>query len=369
MKKSGTLKYEIIYDWVVSNIRSEKLLMGNKLPSEDEMCEQFSVSRQTVRNALEILERNNYIVRRQGSGSYVSYQVLHKDKTVGIFLTYLSDYIYSNIIQGAEKILTEEGYGMDLTFSHNKIENERKFLNRMLEKNVAGVIVEGVKTAFPNPNLDLYKELQAREIPVIFMHNYYEGLCAPSVLMEDQKLAYDLTMMLIEAGHKNIMGCFKYDDIQGHWRYFGYVKALQEKGIPIQEENIFWFGDIQIESEDLLYVYKRESLALGISDRMSDCTAIICYNDLIASFIAKEIFLKGLSIPNDLSIVGFDDNMIQYNKSLKITSAKHPKELLGIKVASELLKMANNPELIRDNNSRFFMEMNIVERDSIKQIL
>ena len=98
---------------------------------------------------------------------------------------------------------------------------------------MGGLIVEGSKTALPNPNLDLYEKLDLAGIPVVFIHGSY-GALPGAVCVSDDNFGggYQLARHLIARGHTKIAGIFKSDDIQGHQRYLGYLTAMRDAGLP-----------------------------------------------------------------------------------------------------------------------------------------
>lgn len=361
------VKYKEIANWFIAKIKDEELKKGCRLPTEDELCEQFSVSRQTIRNAMKVLEDNNYISRVRGSGSYVLWEKIPKEKTVGVMVAYMSPYVYPEIVRGIEQILTTKGYGMDLGFSHYSLEYERKYLQRMLDMNVSGLIVEGVKSALPNPNQDLYEELARREIPIIFIHNYYMNFPATSILMEDEKLAYEMTIKLIQAGHKKIMGCLKYDDIQGLNRYLGFAKAMTENGLHFENDYVFWFGDLHVEFNSVFDTYASLTVFEEICNKIGDATALVCYNDLIAASIIEKLSKRGYSVPEDISIVSFDDVIVQNERSVCLVSAGHPKEELGRCAAKEVLRQMTR-FTDEDRGKKIYLPSEITMRNSIKII-
>ena len=358
LNEMSMLKYKALYDWVVESINANKLKYGGKLPSENMLCKKFSISRQTVRNAFDKLAADGIVYRVKGSGTFVNIHAKNqKSNTIGVCLSYMNDYLFSNILKGANEVLTNAGYGIDLGFSHNRIVNEAKFLERMINSNVAGLIMEGVKTGLPNPNLELYKKLEEDGVPVIFIHNYYKELSFQSVLMSDEKCAYLMTKMLIEAGHKKIAGFFKYDDLQGHWRYLGYIRALIDAGLNVKEERIRMFDSSASQTKIII-----ESFI----DKLKECTALVCYNDLSLIEFFDKFNKEGISVPDDLSVVSFDDTIVQTN-GVGITSAAHPKEELGKIAASQLIKMIDGGQ--EKPKERFiYIEPKINVRDSIKKL-
>ena len=107
-------KFEKIVTWIQEEVRSGRMVSGEKLPSEQELSEQFQVSRQTVRRALEELVKENIVESRRGSGSYIcedagmllgntERRADHEEKRIAVMLTYIDTYIFPVIIREIEK--------------------------------------------------------------------------------------------------------------------------------------------------------------------------------------------------------------------------------------------------------------------------
>ena len=140
---------------------------------------------------------------------------------VGVIATYISEYIFPSILRGIEGQLSEEGFFPMLSATMNRVDNERRILKDCMEKQLDGLIVEGTKTALPNPNLPLYEKLRDMGIPVVFFNSYYPALrdCV-SVTMDDCQGGFDAVEYLVSKGHRKIGGIFKNDDMQGLGRAF-----------------------------------------------------------------------------------------------------------------------------------------------------
>ena len=107
-------KFEKIVTWIQEEVRSGRMVSGEKLPSEQELSEQFQVSRQTVRRALEELVKENIVESRRGSGSYIcedagmllgntERRADHEEKRIAVMLTYIDTYIFPIIVREIEK--------------------------------------------------------------------------------------------------------------------------------------------------------------------------------------------------------------------------------------------------------------------------
>ena len=158
-------KYQKVIEWINKNIDSGVLKPGDKIPSENELCKMFGLSRQTVRHAILMMSEEGLLESKRGSGTFVADLRAEDDlrSVVAVVTTYVDDYIFPSTIRGIENTLSEKGYSMQLSFTNNTINKERQILEDIARRNdVAGVIMEPVKSALPNPNMDLYRQLSAK---------------------------------------------------------------------------------------------------------------------------------------------------------------------------------------------------------------
>lgn len=353
------LKYLDLANSLRSDILNGKYNEGQKLPSENELSQKHGFSRQTVRQAMDTLDKEGILERKQGSGTYVVFRENDKrepTKNVGIISTYTDSYIFPAIINGIDSVLREKGYMMQLSLTHNQVENEAQVLRMFLEKDVDGLIVEPTKSGLPNINRALYSQIKQRNIPLVFFNTYYPNLSFQHVCMNDRLAGYKAARCLIDAGHKIIAGIFKADDRQGQLRYIGFMEALNEAGLHTKSTRIIWFV-----TEDMPYL--AEDIA-RIKRGLSDCTGLVCYNDQIAFTIVPALIREGYAIPDDLSVVGIDNAELAAFCEVPLTSLAHPMDKLGQAAARGILKLIQNPE--EQITTEF--EPELVIRDSVKNL-
>lgn len=336
-------KYERIVSWVQTEIENGALSRGDKLPSENELMERFRVSRQTVRRAMEELTEKGVVEGRRGSGTYVTVNTRRyaagKEIRIAVMLTYVDTYIFPSIIKGIESVLSSEGCTLQIAMTDNAVEKERMLLKEFIHtQSVDGIIAETVKSALPNPNMELYREIENMGIPVLFVNSYYKELDIPHISMDDRKAGYLAAKHLAECGHTRIGGIFKADDGQGHLRYAGYTDALMEQEIKIRGDQVIW-----IDSEELRTMGEESTKFLK---RLKGCTACVCYNDETAYKIV-EIFRKaGHRVPEDLSVVGIDNSGLAKFCPVPLTSVENPVEKLGRTAAERMTwKIFRNEEM------------------------
>lgn len=327
-------KYQIVADALRNGIREG--LYQKTLPTEQTLCTQFQVSRQTVRQALSLLENERIIDRRQGSGSHIIEKDdpdIHRRLNIAVITTYISDYIFPSILREIESVCSENDSAPLLFATQNQFANERKILTTLLGMDqLDGVLVEGTQTGLPNPNIRLYQKLMDRGIPLVFMHGNYEQLPDTlSVLDDNAAGGRMLVEYLYRKGHRRIAGIFKYDDLQGRQRFTGYLDAMQELGLSIEDRSILWYSTDQ--KERFLREGYDESRA---GEFFSSCSAVVCYNDEIASRVVSYLNRSGLSIPGDIAVVSFDNSQYSELSIPRITSLSHEPYNVG-RIAAELL--------------------------------
>lgn len=361
MPIKNLLKHRRISQWIVTSINNGHFKPGDKLPSEHALAEQFETSRQTVRHATEELVERGLLERQRGSGTYVcgtAFQDGYAPKRIGVITTYLDDYIFPGIIRGIEDVLTAQGYNISLGITHNRHTDETSCLQRILDDNVCGLIVEGTKSSFPSPNLPLFEELRSRGTPMVFLNGYYREFSQCGVFQDDVAAAKLLTEHLLKNGHRKFAAVFKGDDLQGLKRFEGMSLALTEAGIAIDDQRILWFT-----TEDIPDFFSGEMDSFVLK-RLGDATALLCYNDQIAATMIELLKRNHLSVPEDLSLVSFDNSPLAADVAYGVTSAIYPSVEIGSAAAKLLLRC------IRDNTLREHvrLEPGICYRSSVRNI-
>ena len=216
-----------------------------------------------------------------------------------------------------------------------------------------GVIAEPTKSGLPNPNLDLYGKIMERGIPVIFINSFYPQLEAPYVSLNDKMAGKIVTDYLLQCGHRNIAAVFKGDDGQGHQRYAGYLEALMEAGIRIDDRRIIW-----IDTEMLTDFGQSESWMLQWRE---GCTACVCYNDLVASRLISACKKNGKKVPDDLSVISIDNSDLAGFCEVPLTSAKNPIQDLARIAALQMLDLLDGKNIPPSTE----LTTEIVTRDSV----
>ena len=331
-KKNGRAKYYVLMESLKQDITSGKIKPGDKIPSENRLSEVFQVSRHTVRKALSILENEGLLEASHGLGTFCTDRARNHSSShnIAVITTYISDYIFPRLIQGMDKILTEKGYSIILKNTGNSQKNEARALDDILTKNIDGLIIEPSKSEIYCRHMHLYEAMDRLRIPYVFIQGTYPQMKGkPSIIMDDVQGSYLVTKYLIELGHKKIIGIFKIDDNQGAARHKGYIKAMAEANIPYDPDAVITF---HTEDRDT----KPSAMVADFIARKIEMDAIVCYNDQVAMDVIKVLGSKGICVPEDVSVTGYDNSLMAQNGPIRLTTVSHPKEYLG-EMAAELL--------------------------------
>lgn len=361
MTEAGKPKYFSLMEQLKEDILSGRIAPGEKLPSENELSEKHSLSRHTVRKALGILAREGYVESQHGKGTFCSENMRHvkKSKNIAVVTTYISDYIFPRLIQGIDNILSDRGYSIILKNTGNSRQKEARCLEELLQKDIDGLIIEPSKSQMLCRHRNLYQALEKYEIPYIFIQGIYTEMSdKPHILMDDARGGYLVTKYLLELGHRKIAGIFKADDIQGIERHKGYVKALQEMGVPYNPDDVIWF-----HTEDRRAKPGMMAKLMAESGRLPE--GIVCYNDQIAVQVIEALESMGIDIPGDISITGYD-NSLYAQRGTGITTIAHPQERLGEMAAELILEKING---VSEGESRVerLIQPQIIVRGSCRE--
>lgn len=352
---NGIVKYRKAAELLRQSILSRKYLPGQRIDTEDVLSNKLNVSRQTIRKAIDLLKKEGLLVSKRGSGTYVNETQSSRTMTIGVIITYITEYIFPRLLSGIEDVLSTNKYKIIVNATRNSPATERELISEIIKNPVDGLIIEGTKTALPNPNISLYNKLHEMGIPFVFINGYYSELKHLTyVRTDDFSGGFQLVKYLSGLGHINIAGIFKSDDLQGHQRYAGYMHGLLESGLPLIEDNVFWYNT---QTRDFLF--NDSEIKNVLMSTIKSCSAVVCYNDEIAIRLINMLSASGYIIPDDISIASFDNSTLSGLSRVPITSMNHPKEMLGRIAAQKLLNKING-----NSESSISMPWDIVVKES-----
>ncbi len=361
-------KSQQVYRWLLAYIDENKFSGNQKLPSENALCRRLEVSRETVRLAMDQLVKEGLIYKVKGSGTFFhKEQAISREMTdgqakwkIGLILQGQDLSANSVLIRGVRSVLADERVDLHIFLTDNKFSNERRCLQTVVHQDYQGFIVDGVKASIMNPNLDCYKELFRRRIPVIFYNNYYKNLRYPRVIVNDSECAQELVGRLIDAGHTRIAGIFVYDNYQSVEKFLGMAQTMRSHGVEMKDHYIKWC--VSDEAYSPSYVRSIEKFLRGLSR----CTAIVCCNYMIYRLVRQALDKMGKTVPEDYSLVCFDYSEEGPDREGLTCSITRSYEM-GWELGRRLMRMIENRDC-EDKHYSCVMKPVIHEGTSIRTI-
>jgi DNA-binding LacI/PurR family transcriptional regulator len=254
--------------------------------------------------------------------------VTQKTKTIGVVVTTIADPFVSEVVSGIEDYGNDHGYSVFLANSNADPEREAKVVHSFSERRVEGIIVTSSRVGALY--LPLLSEMR---VPIVLVNNQHPGEFVNSVLIENVKASAEVTNHLIQLGHRRIAYLgdrFGYQsDVE---RFAGYRDALERAGLPFLPELVV-HGD-----------GKCEGGMAGVDTLLSlpdPPTAIFCYNDMTAFGALRQLHRRKISVPEDISLVGFDDLFIASYMQPPLTTLRQPCRLMGRLAMESLLKLVS----------------------------
>ena len=304
------------------------LKVDDKIPGERVFAKELGVSYMTARKAVESLVTKGVLYKVPKKGTYVADQKKNavKTKSIGYFLDSsirdgLSSPYYSMIFDALEKEATKNGYGL-VYFTNGDGADYLDILTK-----VDGVIV----SCFPRIEA-IIQEIKKR-VAVVCIDNSPSDKSIPTVTLDNFNSVAQSIDYLCSLGHKRIGFISGLDDSDiGRDRLAGYTSALQNHNIS-EDRDLVFRGDYTFATGK-----KGADYFLSLDKPPS---AIMCANDTMAISAIKEIFSKGFDVPDDISIIGFDDITIAAQITPALTTISVPVREIA-EQSFRLLRMAMN---------------------------
>ncbi|MFP4015632.1 MAG: LacI family DNA-binding transcriptional regulator, partial [Halanaerobiales bacterium] len=279
----------------------------------------------------------------------------NKSNSIGVFMHYhpsrgLHHIFFHEILFGLETNLGKKGYDF-VYFSDLKWKRSCDYLAKCLNRHIDGVILMGVNV---DENTD---ELLKSDIPTVFLDLDLKGINATYITSDNKRGAGEAVNYLYQLGHKNIgMIAGATNTMTTRDRTEGFNERIQELDLFCREE---WKKNT-VYSEDGGYNAMKELLK-----QKELPTAFFCHSDMIAIGAMKAIKEAGYTVPDDFSIIGFDDIEICTYVTPLLTTIRQDRYLMGDKTGDILLEMINNPE---EDVSPVILPVELIPRDSCRKL-
>ena len=235
-------------------------------------------------------------------------------------------------VKAIQQVATEQGFPLIVCTCGFDPELERKHLQQFLERGVAGVVVIG----HMKENVHVLESLQQRGIPLVFLWESLPETNFSYIGIDNEKACFTMTSHLIKLGHKRIafMCGFKAGVSRLEKRYNGYKRALVEHGLPFEPELV-----LSLTSN----LSNGKNGMLQLLELPNPPRCVFCASDVLAMGALAALYQKGLSAPEDMTVVGFDNSDIAEYTCPPLTSVHIPGVEMGQLGIQALMTLIRNP--------------------------
>jgi len=247
-------------------------------------------------------------------------------KTIGVIVPEFIHYYFSTVISGIEDLAYDSGYHVMFCQSSELYEREVKAVQALLSARVDGILISVSKNSC---NFDHFRKIVENGVSLVFFDRICDEIDTDRVIVDDEVGAYEAVTHLIDTGCRNIVHLSgpPHMDI-GKNRKDGYVRALKERNIPFNPDNL-------IRCDTMKDAY---SIIPGLITRMERPDGIFAVNDETAAASMKVIKDSGLSIPDDIAVVGFTSGLITEITNPTLTSVEQHGYSVGREAVGLLIK-------------------------------
>ncbi len=353
-------KWKTVRKFVLSQLISGKYGPGDLIPTETSLAKEAGIARNTVRQALINLEKEGYLSRIQGKGTFVAERKTAASgepkgavlEPYALVVPEFSRSLYPRMLKGFEAGASLTHHQVISCNTDINIHKQADIIMQLIDRNVSGVaIVTPPRPTTPKHQISL---LQRNNIPVVLCHRNVEGVSAPVLTWDRKQVGSNAAKSFIENGHKKIgyIGLLRYSITEDH--VAGMKEQAQKYGIEIEQENIF-FGPAQslMANNEAL-----ETMVDKLLSRTHRPTGIFCSDDGVAEFVYWIAMKNGIDVPSELSILGFGDNERDSMVRERLTSITINEYELGKKATRLLNEMAKGVRPITDNEV-FMQDLNV----------
>ncbi len=311
---------------IIAQIENGTIKIGDKLMSENEMIRHYNVGRVTIRTALSELTNEGCLRKGQGLGTFcLAMPNRTQRRKVDVLLNCSDTYLTPSLLSGISGVLDRSDCDMILHDSQNNTQKFREHLAAVQLRGTDGVILhlpspENDNNPVPPDELKVFDQLN---IPVVCIcANKMDNFA--SLCIDDAYGARIATQYVLDCGHTNILGVFPVHDNGVELRQESINRVIRRHPYTIYHQ--LRTQIITEQTDELLRLIRRNRVS-----------ALICYNDFFAVQCMHILQENGYRVPEDISIIGFDDSPLSVSSVPQLTTISHPKDHMGRDAARTLL--------------------------------
>lgn len=283
-----------------------------------------------------------------------------KSNDIGVVVPSIINPFYSETIAGIEKECRENGYNPIFCNSDDKPEKEKEYIDLLMRKSVDGMLVSTI-----SDDDSFLRTLIDEHAKIVLFDQPAENLLCDKITFDFYEAGLMATHFLLQKGHRDIAFMSSSFDRKSRFaRYDGFREALKTESVAFNEKARLFLGRVE-EDESDGYVNEFENgrrLSRKFLATKCPATAIIAINDILALGVIHELMRNGCRVPEDVSVIGFDDISFSMMVYPPLTTVKQPSFEMGALAAKLLIDKLNEKVITR---SQVVLRPSIVERDSV----
>ncbi len=276
----------------------------------------------------------------------------HRTNIIGVIVPNVTHYFTSTILRGIMAEASLKGYRVIISESNNDIVKQTEMLNTMLQFGVDGVLMSLSKKT---RNIENIIQIMNR-LPLILFDKASNKIPCTQIVINEEEAAFNAVEHLINIGRKRIAIIKETEySYNSEKRYAGYLRALKEYNIPIDDKIILSVDDIS-----LLQGQQLTNILLSLKDRPD---AIFAITDSAAIGVIKTLKKNKIRIPQEIAVVGFSNSLNSTIIEPKLTTIDQPGEHIGATAIKYLIEEIENPEELIINKT-VTIRSNLIVRNS-----
>jgi DNA-binding LacI/PurR family transcriptional regulator len=345
-RRLGKPLYAQFADAIRGAIQEGHFKPGERLPSERAFMHAGGLSYPTVARALHDVAEEGLLRRKVGCGTFVSDPLpvpQTTERTVGVVYCEANEF-FQPIFAGVEEELRDVGYHPTPLFEGRQEGGEDHVLRRLGEDGACGLIA--IPSRVDAKHRELIR-LVTQHFPVVLMDSYLPDIMCDAVTTDNEAAMEAMTDYLLGLGHRRIG--FITETVQYPYstsvreRNAGVKRALDRAGVPDPEQWIIPYGPSDLSVPQLRANVEQVVETLFARSQDQKLTAIMCVTDDIARGVVRCLRRRGLRVPQDVSVTGFDDLAWSAEARPPLTTVRQPLERIGRRAVRLLLERLHHP--------------------------